>query len=139
MLYETSFLGRGWSFPPSFSKKNKRLAMVSEEDDIKESLEILLSTSPGERVMQPEYGCNIKSLLFEGFSLSMQALAKEMIRKSILFFETRVIVNSINVDVVDKNAGLLKIIIDYTVQSTNTRFNMVYPYYLKEGTGIDQR
>jgi phage baseplate assembly protein W len=111
--------------------------MVSQEEDIQESLQILLSTTPGERIMQPEFGCNIKSLVFEAFTLSVQTMAKEMIRRAILFFETRIIVNAINFEMEINNRDHIKILIDYTVRSTNTRFNMVYPFYLREGTGID--
>jgi phage baseplate assembly protein W len=136
-MEESTFLGRGWSFPPTFSKSNKQLLLVSEENDIKESLHILLSTVPGERIMQPEFGCNLRSLVFENFSLSVQTMAKEMIRRAILFFESRVSVNSIDFNVEEIHNGYLQILINYTVRSTNTRFNMVYPFYLREGTGIN--
>lgn len=137
MINEKSFLGRGWSFPPAFSKGAKMLAMVADHDDIRESLQILLSTTPGERILEPEFGCNIRSLVFENFTLSVKTMAREMIRRAILFFESRITVNGIdfNLDMIDN--GYLEILIDYTVCSTNTRFNMVYPFYLHEGTGID--
>jgi uncharacterized protein len=137
MIHDKSFLGRGWIFPPEFTKKSKRLLMVSGEMDIEESLKILLSTTPGERIMQPEFGCNIKSLVFEDFSLSVRTLSKEIIKRAILFFETRICVNEINFELEESMNGHINILIDYTVRSTNTRFNMVYPYYLREGTGID--
>jgi uncharacterized protein len=136
-MEDSTFLGRGWSFPPTFSKSNKQLLLVSEENDIKESLHILLSTVPGERIMQPEFGCNLRSLVFENFSLSVQTMAKEMIRRSILFFESRVSVNLIDFNMEEIHNGYLQILLSYTVRSTNTRFNMVYPFYLREGTGIN--
>lgn len=137
MQQERSFLGRGWSFPPSFSAVKKKLNMVADHDDIRESLYILLSTTPGERILQPEYGCNLKSLVFENFDLSVQTMAREMIRRAILFFESRVTVDEINFNFERISQGCLLIDIKYTVSSTNTRFNMVYPFYLQEGTGID--
>lgn len=136
-MTDASFLGRGWSFPPEFTKQKKQISMVSEEDDIKESLYILMSTTPGERIMQPEYGCNIRSLVFEHFTLSVETMARELIRRAILFFESRVTVNSIEFDCNEIQNGFLYISVNYTIRSTNTRFNMVYPFYLKEGTGIN--
>jgi uncharacterized protein len=137
MQKEQSFLGRGWSFPPAFSKSKKKLCMVEDHDDIRESLFILLSTTPGERILEPQYGCHIKSLVFECFDLSVQTMAREMIRKAILFYESRVTVETIDFNFQKINDGYLEIMIYYTVISTNTRFNMVYPFYLREGTGID--
>lgn len=137
MFEERSFLGRGWSFPPEFTKNNKKLLMVSEEQDIEESLKILLTTTPGERLMQPEYGCNLRLLVFEHFSLSEQTIAREMIRRAILFYESRIKVNDIKFNTDNLHDGYIQILIDYTIQATNTRFNMVYPYYLREGTGVE--
>ena len=61
---ERSFLGRGWSFPPTFSKSTQNLLMTSDEEDIQKSLEILLSTTIGERFLQPAYGCNLENFVF---------------------------------------------------------------------------
>jgi phage baseplate assembly protein W len=135
-MNDRSFLGQGWSFPPSFSKQNKRLLMVSEEEDIEESLKILLSTTPGERIMRPEFGCNLRKLIFDNFTLSTQTMAKEMIRKAILFFEPRITVSSITFDIDSDNRSNVKINISYIIHSSNTRFNMVYPFYIQEGTDI---
>jgi phage baseplate assembly protein W len=135
-MSDTSFLGRGWSFPPSFTRQKKRIVMVSEEEDIEESHKILLSTTPGERIMQPDFGCNLRKLIYEEFSLSAQTMAREMIRRAILFFEPRITVTSINFVVDKENCSIVKIQICYIIRSSNTRFNMVYPFYLQEGTGI---
>ncbi len=56
-----SFLGTGWAFPVTFDKKPEcAVRMVSEVEDIEQSLTLLLSTRPGERVMRPDYGCNLE-------------------------------------------------------------------------------
>lgn len=136
MIHDNSFLGRGWSFPPEFTKNNKKISMVENESDIEQSLYILLTTTPGERIMQPDFGCNLKSLVFEEITLSTQTIAKEMIKRAVLFFESRVILNDVKFNTEELHDGHLYITLDYTVRSTNTRFNMVYPYYIKEGTGV---
>lgn len=137
MVNERSFLGKGWSFPPEFSKNKKKISMVSDEYDIEESLKILLTTTPGERIMQPDFGCNLKSLVFEDITLSTQTMAKEMIKRAVLFYESRVMLNNVMFIIGELSDGYLYITLDYTIRSTNTRFNMVFPYYIKEGTGVE--
>ena len=136
MPVDKSFLGTGWSFPPVFNPVSKDIQRVGEEDDILQSLYILFSTTPGERVLQPTYGCNLKAMVFENITESTETQIRDMIEKAILFFEPRIDLNSVELDASDINDGLLRILIDYTVRATNSRSNMVYPFYLREGTNI---
>ncbi|OGB25277.1 MAG: hypothetical protein A3I66_04240 [Burkholderiales bacterium RIFCSPLOWO2_02_FULL_57_36] len=142
MTSDKSFLGSGWAFPPSFSKQGNalvaggRVAMVTAEDDIRESLYILLSTTPGERIMQPSYGCGIKSHVFDALSNGVVTEIKNQIERAILFFEPRITLNAIQVTDREILNGRLDIMIDYTVRATNTRSNMVYPFYFLEGTNV---
>lgn len=128
------FLGRGWSFPPRFDPRSKAAVMVSGVADIEESLRILLSTAPGERVMLPSYGCALRRMVFEEASEQTATEIKEMIRKAILFFEPRIVLNRIDTQRVDALGGRLDILLDYTVRTTNTRHNLVYPFYLHQAT-----
>ncbi|HET7332117.1 GPW/gp25 family protein [Dyella sp.] len=129
-----NFLGRGWSFPPRFDPRTKEVVMVSGTDDIAESLRILLSTTPGERVMLPAYGCDLRRMVFEEISEQAITEIKDMVRKAILFFEPRVTLNRIDAQLVDPMAGRLELLLDYSVRTTNTRHNMVYPFYLYQAT-----
>ena len=133
---DRSFLGTGWGFPPEFNRRSTQINMVSEEDDIRESLWILLSTSPGERIMNPAYGCGIKSLIFDNFNESTETEVQDLIERAILFFEPRVILDSIHIDVADVYNGLIRIHLDYRIRVTNSRHNMVYPFYFREGTNL---
>ena len=133
---EQSYLGRGWSFPPGFNRLQREAKMVVNEEDIEQSLNILLSTRPGERVMQPGYGCNLDLMIFEPMTTTLVTYTKDLIEKSILFFEARIDVNEIKIGTVNINEGLILIEVDYTIRSTNSRFNFVYPFYLEEG--VDQ-
>lgn len=130
----SDFLGRGWSFPPRFDPRGKGAVMVSEVADIEESLRILLSTSPGERVMLPNYGCALRRMVFEEVSEQTATQIKDLIRKAILFFEPRITLNRIDTQQVDVLNGRLDILLDYTVRTTNTRHNLVYPFYLHQAT-----
>lgn len=131
-----SFLGTGWSFPPYFSKKNGQTEMVSDSEDIKQSLMILLSTIPGERVHRPQYGCGIHKVVYEKMNSSSMTLLKHMIEKAIILFEPRIQLNDIKFNFENEREGTLLIEIDYTIRLTNTRSNMVYPFYLREGTNV---
>lgn len=133
-----SFLGTGWSFPPSFNKFSNSVQMVSELQDIEQSIRIILETFPGERVMQPEFGCFLKRLVFEKIDAALILQINETIGKALLNFEPRI--KFINCEVVntDDVNGVLNIVINYTVIITNTRHNIVYPFYITEGTNVPQ-
>ena len=132
----TNFLGTGWSFPPTFIRASRGVKMTSGEEDIDRSLEILLSTSLGERVMLPEYGANMEELLFEPIDTGLQTLIFDRLNTAILYYEPRIEVEEIVLDTSQVLEGTLLIKIDYRVRSTNSRFNFVYPFYLTEGSEI---
>jgi phage baseplate assembly protein W len=132
-----SFLGRGWSFPPTFSAITKNVEMLEEEADIASSLEILLTTSPGERVMIPDYGCNLDELVFEALDTTTKTLIADKIESSILYFEPRIELEKVQLDTNRELEGVILIEVQYRVRTTNSRFNFVYPFYKQEGTDIN--
>jgi hypothetical protein len=136
MKHRKTFLGIGWKFPPEFDKKSKSVTLVSEEQDIKESLFILMSTRPGERVLQPEYGCDLSVLNFESINEGLINTAKEIIHSAVLNFEPRIILEDVFVSTGRMYDGVLEISLEYTIRKTNKRNNIVYPYYLLEGTDV---
>ena len=130
-----SFLGTGWAFPPTFNKESATVSLVSDEEDIRESLNILLSTSLGERVMQPRYGCNLNDYAFEPLSSSMIGFIKDRVEHAILFYEPRIVAEKIEVTdggSFDLIEGRFIISVEYTIPGTNSRFNYVYDYYKNE-------
>ena len=132
MNEENSFLGRGWSFPPSFDNASGEVQMLKGADDIQSSLQVLLSTRLGERVMQPLFGCNLDVMVFDLMDTTLKTEMKALIEKAILFFEPRINIEKIEIDSKDNLNGVVLIIINYIVRSTNTRGNLVYPFYLSE-------
>lgn len=132
---DTSFLGTGWSFPPEFSRRGS-VRMVSADEDIHQSLLILLGTSLGERVMQPSFGCGLRSHVYDNINASTVTVLKDLIARAILFYEPRVVLDSIDTDMAGAYDGRLDFRLVYHVISTNARHNMVYPYYLREGTDV---
>ena len=134
-MKEASFLGTGWAFPPEFNKASGSVEMAQGERDIQQSLEILLSTSIGERVMQPLYGCNLRDYQFEPLSNTFLGFLVDLVERAILFFEPRIVVENISItepgDVLVVE-GMVLISIDYVIAGTNSRYNYVYPFYLRE-------
>ena len=130
-----AFLGRGWSFPPNFTKGENAVEMTEAEEDIKSSLFIILSTSVGERVMQPEFGSNTTKLLFEPLNTTFSTFITEQIRNAILFFEPRITLDSIDYTPDELN-GKVDLKLNYTINGTNSRSNIVYPFYINEGTDV---
>jgi uncharacterized protein len=135
-MADQPFLGRGWSFPPVFNKNTRQVEMLEGETDIHSSLDILLSTMLGERVMQPRYGCDMKDLLFESVNTSLKALMMDRVKTALLFFEPRIETEKIDILTDNSLEGLIQVQIDYRIRSTNSRMNYVFPFYRNEGTEI---
>ena len=133
---DRSFLGTGWSFPPTFMDGGARLHMTSDEEDIRKSLEILLTTRIGERIMQPKYGCNTERLLFEPLDTTLQTYMQDLIKTAILYFEPRINLDKIEL-IPEPNEGRITIMVEYTIKGTNSRYNFVYPFYIEEGININ--
>ena len=131
------FLGKGWSFPPTFNAQMSDVIMTEKEKGIEKSLHILLTTTVGERVMQPKYGCNMEELVFEPLNTTTKTLMKDKIQTAILYFEPRIDVQRIEMNDSNQLEGEILIEIDYVVRATNSRLNFVFPYYKNEGTEIN--
>lgn len=132
-----SFLGTGWAFPPEFDLEAGTVEMVSDYKDIEQSLNILLSTSLGERVMQPDYGCNLTDYMFESLSSTLIGIIKHHVENAILYYEPRIVAENVDVtaaDSFDLIEGKFTITVEYSIPQTNSRFNYVYDYYLNEAS-----
>lgn len=131
---ETLFLGRGWSFPPTFSRLTYGVDMVSDDQDIKESLRVLFETQMGERVMLPQYGTLLWQMVFRNVDTTLLTQLEEMVRQAILYWEARITVNDVTARPDASVAGLILINVSYTIRTTNARNNFVYPFYIDEAT-----
>jgi len=131
-----SFLGTGWSFPPEFVQNGRGVVMSSDEKDIHESLEILFGTLRGERLMAPKYGLSPHELLFEPASTTMKAFLKDRISTAILIHEPRIRILALDVDSPDPGSGTLRISLEYEVRATNSRYNLVFPFYRHDSNEV---
>jgi uncharacterized protein len=127
---DQQFLGKGWAFPVSFGDQGRSVEVAVAEEDIRQSLEILLSTGLGERVLRPAFGWKRDALIFEPLSTSFAAFLANELETAILFYEARIDLNLVDFDDSDARNGLILIRLDYTVRATNSRTNLVYPFYL---------
>jgi phage baseplate assembly protein W len=134
MATSNSFLGTGWKFPIQFTKASAEsgVAMLSDEDDIQNSLQVLLSTRVGERIMQPNYGCNMDVLLFETINESLITYVKDLVFTAIYYYESRINPDNLTIEATAEE-GTILVNVAYTIRSTNSRQNLVFPFYLDEG------
>ena len=129
MPAEDAFLGTGWSFPPTFDRTAAEVVMTSGVEDIERSLEIIFSTALGERIMNPAFGCSLDDMVFEPMNTGNVAYLANLLKTAILYHEPRIDAEAIDVRP-DDLEGTLWLSVTYTVRTTNSRFNFVYPFYL---------
>ncbi|MDQ3773299.1 MAG: GPW/gp25 family protein [Pseudomonadota bacterium] len=127
-----AFLGRGWSFPVRVHDKDGTIRLSEYEQDIQQSIWIILSTSKGERLMRPEFGCGIHDLVFEVINTTTLTEIEEGVREALALFESRIEVKQVKALSNGGLDGQLRISIDYEVRGTNNQLNFVYPFYIKE-------
>lgn len=126
------FLGAGWKYPVR-TDADKKIAMSEYEEDIKEAIWIILGTAKGERVMRPDFGCGIHDFVFAPINTATVNLVENAVREALTLWEPRIELTKVEVSTEQADEGKLIVSIDYRVRTTNNRFNLVYPFYLKEG------
>lgn len=133
-----SFTGTGWKFPVEFNKDPGTVLMLSGEEDIRNSLDVLFATRAGERVLHSRFGSALSSFLFMPLNKSTLTYMESVIANEILFNEPRIVVNEIEIKPSVSDSAMLEIIIGYKITATNNRYNYVYPFYLKEATNLER-
>ena len=133
---EKSFLGIGWGFPPTFNKERAEVEMTTKEEDIKQSLQIYFHTKLGERIIRQDFGCIIHEHLFDRLDKSILDVLTFELKQNIGNIEPRIFVDELNIRPIDPEDGRIEINIVYKIISTNVRDNIVFPYFLNEGTNI---
>jgi len=127
-----AFQGSGWAFPLHTS--GGQTATKGYEEQIKQSIRLILDTDPGERRMRPDFGAGLNSFLFEPVSSATLQRIRQRVHDSLVDWEPRIDVDKVAVTVDDSEPGRLSIDVSYRVRTTNSRANLVYPFYLDEGS-----
>jgi phage baseplate assembly protein W len=126
-----AFLGVGWAFPVA-TDATGAIAEAAYEIDIEQSVRIILGTEPGERVMRPDFGAGLRGMVFEPINTTTIALVQYRVQQALIQWEPRI--DSVNVVVgFDPPNGRLRIDVSYRIRTTNTFYNLVYPFYVREG------
>ena len=123
-------IGRGWAFPPQFKAETNETVMAEGVDDINQSLFILFTTEIGERVMQPNYGSAMKSMIFESINEHFNSYMRLVLTRSIALYEARI--KPISIDFFEDEAldGRYLMHLDYFVLATKQKNSFVFPFYL---------
>jgi len=130
-----SFLGTGWSFPPTFRRQSCTVDMLAGRADVESSIQIIISTINGERVMLPTFGCNLQPHVFDVMNVPNIAMVQKIVNDALVYNEPRIIVESVTATP-DQPNGVLNIDVQYSIITTNTRYNYVFPFYINEATNI---
>lgn len=126
------FIGQGWRFPVKPDAQG-RLNWVSGDEEIRQSIWLIMTTSPGERQMRPEFGCGIHDLVFDANTAALHGLVQANVQSALLRWEPRIDVVNVRVEAPPDQRNLLLIHVDYRIRANNAFFNLVYPFFLIEG------
>lgn len=128
------FLGSGWSYPVDTDNKGN-IRMDEGADNIETSVRMILGTAKGERVMYPEFGCDIHDHVFSSLSPTTLNRIEDSVRTALVRWEPRIDVESVDATLDPPTPGKVRIDVEYWIESTNSRANVVYPFYVQEGRG----
>lgn len=133
MSYDKSFLGTGFGFPLQVDGATGKIVQVSGEEDIKQAIYIILMTAKGERVMRPDFGCEIHNYAFETVDFTTLSQMESAVRKALTLYEPRITEVQVSATLDPDISGKVLIHIAYIVRTTNNPYNLVYPFYINEG------
>lgn len=136
---ENHFFGSGWAFPVTFSEGNHQLNLTSYEQNVNESIKIILLTNTGERSLNPRFGSGLQQFFFRKMDETLKGEIIDVVKFSLLHNEPRITVLEITVVYANISSGLIEIRIVYLFNQTNTRHNYVFPFYIKEGTNLGRK
>ncbi len=129
------FLGTGWAFPVRIDARG-RVALARQERDIEEAIIMILLTPKGQRVMRPEFGCQIHELIFAPNDLTTAGLAAYYVQEALAMWEPRIEVENVDVNADEQNTDRLLIMIDYSIKATHDKRSLVFPFYRIPGSVI---
>lgn len=122
-------IGRGWAFPPQIGAQGG-IALTHKRNEIEQAIHIILSTSPGERVMRPSFGCRLYDIVFAPNNSHTAAQAQRYVQEALGMWEPRITVRNVNVSQDPQQANCLLIEIEYEIKASHDQRSLVYPFYL---------
>ena len=128
----SAFLGKGWAFPVGVEAG--LTATASYDEDVRQAILVILGTDPGERVMRPDFGAGLRAFVFEPLNPSTMEALRQRVLEALVDWEPRIDVESVTATADTAGAGKVLIDMRYRVRATNSHANLVYPFYLEEGS-----
>lgn len=128
-----AFLGVGWAFPPGLASDGS-FQEAAYEDDVRQAIWIILGTNPGERVMRPDFGAGLRRFVFEPINSSTLSRIETAIKDALVDWEPRIDVQQVKAEARAPAGNAVLVHVNYLVRATNSLHNLVYPFYLEEGT-----
>lgn len=135
-MTDSSFLGAGWSFPPTFELGTYQLNMTHKENNINQSIRVILNTAQGERSLMPLFGSPLRNYLFKTFDAALQQEIIDVVKSTLLNYEPRITVDEVTLEILNEERTSVAIHIAYTIKKTNSRHNHVFPFIQNEATNI---
>jgi phage baseplate assembly protein W len=131
-----AFLGRGWSYGVAQNAPGTGddVALATHEEDVRQAVRIILETGRGERVMRPDFGAGLDDFLFEPVNTTTCALLRHRVEEALHTWEPRIRIEALEVLPNRGANGRIDIVLEYSIRATNTFYNLVYPFYTREGT-----
>ena len=137
MVNENSkYIGQGWNFPLR-TDGGGRMKLVTGSEDIEQAIHIILETSPGERVMRPEFGCEAKNMVFSAMNNETFAFVQNAVKEALTMWEPRIYVRDVFVNRDPQNDSALLISIEYEINATHDTRNIVHPFYIEKEQEIN--
>jgi len=128
-----AFLGVGWAFPVAV-EPDRTIADAAYEEDIRQAIRIIVLTERGERVMRPEFGAGLGAFVFEPMSTTTMELVRARVEEALTTWEARIDIVVLTVTAGRPERNKLLVDLTYRVRATNSVHNLVFPFYLQEGT-----
>jgi uncharacterized protein len=127
---QKSFLGVGVGFPVRLTSEQTLESAIYEED-IRQAIRIILGTNPGERLMRPDFGAGLNQFVFEPVNTATMAQVKTRVEEALIDWEPRIVIDEVKVSADPSERNTLLIEVQYRVRATDSRQNLVYPFYLE--------
>ncbi len=124
-----NIIGKGWAFPPRLDHRGQ-IAVVDGPTEIEQAIRIILNTSPGQRVMRPEFGCRLHELVFAPNNSQTAGLAERYVREALGRWEPRIDLEKVEVAPDERNRARLLISVTYRIKATLSSRSLVYPFYI---------
>lgn len=135
-MAQNSILGTGMKFPPCVDRATGRFAVSSDQENVRDSIYLLLMTARGERLTAPGFGSNLAAYAFQTVDLTTVSMLERDIRRVLLDNEPRVADVAVEVQRSPNDFACLQVTIRYLLIDSQQPQNLVFPFYIADAGGV---